>query len=292
MLTTTPIAPAMAARVTGLDIAAGVTAAESAALREALARYQVLVIPGQNVTDDAQIAFSEGFGALETTRAGADGAGSKVIVLTNIGPDGSIAAPSARQVLNNRANQSWHHDSSFKPVPAGASILSAREIPSRGGNTEFASMRAAFAALDPAEQARLRRLVAIHDFTWSRRRVDPTMVTDAESAANPPVRQPVVRDENPHGPVLYLGAHAREIEGMDAAEGRSLIERLVAFAGQPQFTYAHRWEAGDMLVWDNRAVMHRATPFAGTGERRRMVRTTVAGTPISGSPIAGGGVQY
>ncbi len=277
MLTITPIATAIAAVVTGLDIGAGVTPAESAALREALARHQVLVIPGQTVTDAAQIAFSEGFGALEATRAGADGAGSKVIVLTNIAGDGGIAAPSARQVLNGRANQAWHHDSSFKPVPARISILSAHEIPSAGGNTEFASMRAALAALDPAERARLRGLVAVHDFAWSRRRVDPALVTEAEAADHPPVRQPVVRDENPHGPALYLGAHARAIEGMAEAEGRALIDRLVAFAGEARFVYSHRWARGDVLVWDNRAVMHRATPFAASGERRRMVRTTVAG---------------
>ena len=226
MLTITPIATAIAAVVTGLDIGAGVTPAESAALREALARHQVLVIPGQTVTDAAQIAFSEGFGALEATRAGADGAGSKVIVLTNIAGDGGIAAPSARQVLNGRANQAWHHDSSFKPVPARISILSAHEIPSAGGNTEFASMRAALAALDPAERARLRGLVAVHDFAWSRRRVDPALVTEAEAADHPPVRQPVVRDENPHGPALYLGAHARAIEGMAEAEGRAHTRSL------------------------------------------------------------------
>ena len=277
MLTITPIAPAIAARVTGLDIGAGITPAEAAALREALARHQVLVIPGQNVTDEAQIAFSEGFGALEATRAGADGAGSKVIVLTNVGRDGGIAAPSARQVLNGRANQAWHHDSSFKPVPARVSILSAREIPSSGGNTEFASMRAALAALDPAERERLRGLVAVHDFAWSRRLVDPLLVTEAEAADHPPVRQKVVRDENPHGPALYLGAHARAIEGMREAASRALIDRLVAFAGEARFVYSHRWASGDVLVWDNRAVMHRATPFAASGERRRMVRTTVAG---------------
>ena len=269
--------PVLGATVTGLDLREGVPAAAAGALRDAVARHSVLHLPGQMVDDAAQVAFSELFGPLETTRAGADGAGSKLIVLTNIGPDGAIAAPSDRQVLNNRANQAWHHDSSFKPVPARLSILSAREIPSAGGNTEFASMRAAFAALDPEEQARLRPLVAVHDFTWSRRRVDPALVTQAESAANPPVRQPVVRAENPHGAALYLGAHARAIEGWAEAESRALIERLVAFASQPGFVYSHRWAPGDVLVWDNRAVMHRATPFAASGERRRMVRTTVAG---------------
>ncbi len=151
MLSVTPVAPLLGARVGGVDIGSGISPADAAALRAALDRHQVLVISGQDITDDAQIAFGEGFGALEATRAGADGAGSKVIVLTNVAADGSIAAPSARQVLKGRANQAWHHDSSFKPVPARISILSAREIPSSGDNTEFATMRAAFAALDPAE---------------------------------------------------------------------------------------------------------------------------------------------
>lgn len=282
----TPLADALAARVTGLNIAAGLSEGDFAALAAALARHQVLVLPGQAIGDDAQVAFSEGFGALEATRAGANGAGGKLIVLTNVGPDGAIAAPTDRQVLNNRANQCWHHDSSFKPVPARASILSAREIPSRGGNTAFASMRAAFAALDPDEQARLRPLVAVHDFAWSRRRVDAALVTEAEAAAHPPVRQPVVLDENPHGPALYLGAHARRIDGMDVAESRALIDRLVAWAGAPRFVYSHVWAKGDVLVWDNRAVMHRATPFEARGERRRMVRTTVAGAAATGSGIA------
>ena len=280
-LAITPLAPALAARVEGLDLAAGLTPAQAAALRDALARFQVLVIPAPHITDAAQIAFSEGFGPLEQTRPGADGAGSKLIVLSNIGPDGAIAPPTARQMLNGRANQSWHHDSSFKPVPAHVSILSAREIPSAGGNTEFASMRAAYAALDPAEQARLQGLSAIHDFAWSRNRVDPALITAAEAAAHPPVRHPVLRHENPHGPALYLGAHARGIDGWDDAASRALIDRLMATATQPGFVYSHRWVPGDVLVWDNRAVLHRATPFAATGERRRMVRTTVAGTPVT-----------
>lgn len=130
-------------------------------------------------------------------------------MLTNVGPDGTIGAPSDKQVLNNRANQIWHADSSFKPVPARASLLSAREIPSRGGDTEYASMRAAYAALPEAEK--------------------------------------------------------RAVGG------------LVAFATQERFVYRHAWTPHDLLLWDNRAVLHRATPFQSSNERRLMVRTTVAG---------------
>ena len=277
MLNITPLQPLFAARIEGIDAAREVPATVMAALRDALDRYAVLVLPGQRLDDAAQIAFSQGFGALEMTRPGALGAGSAVIVLSNLGAGGDIVAPSDKQVLNNKANRIWHHDSSFKPIPARASLLSARQIPSAGGNTEFAFMRGAFSALDAAEQARLRGMVALHDFGWSRSRVDPALVSEAEKTQHPPVRQAVVLEENPYGPALYLGAHARSIDGMNEAESRVLIDRLMAHATEDRFIYSHRWSPGDLLIWDNRAVLHRATPFASTTERRHMVRTTVAG---------------
>ena len=277
MLNITPLQPLFAARIEGIDAAREVPAPIMAALRDALDRYAVLVLPGQRLDDAAQIAFSQGFGALEMTRPGALGAGSAVIVLSNLGASGDIVAPSDKQVLNNKANRIWHHDSSFKPIPARASLLSARQIPSAGGNTEFAFMRGAFAALDAAEQSRLRGMVALHDFGWSRSRVDPALVTEAEKTQHPPVRQAVVLEENPYGPALYLGAHARSIDGMNETESRVLIDRLMAHATEDRFIYSHRWTPGDLLIWDNRAVLHRATPFASTTERRHMVRTTVAG---------------
>jgi alpha-ketoglutarate-dependent 2,4-dichlorophenoxyacetate dioxygenase len=277
MLNITPLQPLFAARIEGIDAAREVPAPVMAALRDALDRYAVLVLPSQRLDDAAQIAFSQGFGALEMTRPGALGAGSAVIVLSNLGPNGEIVAPSDKQVLNNKANRIWHHDSSFKPIPARASLLSARQIPSAGGNTEFAFMRGAFSALDAAEQARLRGMVALHDFGWSRSRVDPALVSDAEKTQHPAVRQAVVLEENPYGPALYLGAHARSIDGMGEAESRVLIDRLMAHATEDRFIYSHRWTPGDLLIWDNRAVLHRATPFASTTERRHMVRTTVAG---------------
>jgi alpha-ketoglutarate-dependent 2,4-dichlorophenoxyacetate dioxygenase len=277
MLNIIPLHPLFAARIEGIDAAREVPEPIMAALRDALDLYAVLVLPGQRLDDAAQIAFSQGFGTLEMTRPGALGAGSAVIVLSNLGPEGEIVAPSDKQVLNNKANRLWHHDSSFKPIPARASLLSARQIPSAGGNTEFAFMRGAFAALDAAEQARLRGMVALHDFGWSRSRVDPALVTEAEKTQHPPVRQAVVLEENPYGPALYLGAHARSIDGMTEAESRALIDRLMAHATEDRFIYSHRWTPGDLLIWDNRAVLHRATPFASTTERRHMVRTTVAG---------------
>jgi alpha-ketoglutarate-dependent 2,4-dichlorophenoxyacetate dioxygenase len=276
MLQIQPLQPLFAARVTGLDLRRSLDEAEFARVREAFERFSVLVFPGQEIDDAAQFAFSERFGPLEATRAGANGAGGKLIVLTNIGPDGRIAPPTDKQVLNNRANRSWHHDSSFKPVPARASMLSAREIPAEGGDTEFASMRAAYAELPEALKAAVQGRTAIHDFGWSRSRVDPALVTEAERADWPPVRHPMVVT-GAHGPALYLGAHARMVEQMGEAEGRALIEWLMAFATQPRFVYSHRWAPRDLVLWDNRAVLHRATPFRSAAERRYMVRTTIAG---------------
>jgi alpha-ketoglutarate-dependent 2,4-dichlorophenoxyacetate dioxygenase len=273
MPTFTALHPLFAARVDGLDVTRRFDADW---IREALDQWSVVVFPNQAITDEAQIAFSETFGPLETTRAGANGAGGKLIVLTNIGPDGQIAPPSDKQVLNNRANQIWHHDSSFKAIPARASILSAREIPSTGGDTAFCSTRAAWQAMPEALKDTARDRIAIHDFGWSRARIDPALITEAERGDHPPVRRAMVATENRKGPALYLGQHARSVEGLNETESRTVIDTLMAFATNPDFVYSHRWRQGDVVVWDNRAVMHRATPFASALQRRTMVRTTAS----------------
>jgi alpha-ketoglutarate-dependent 2,4-dichlorophenoxyacetate dioxygenase len=273
MPTATALHPLFAARVDGIDITRGFDAHW---IREALDRWSVLVFPNQTITDAAQIAFSETFGPLETTRAGANGAGGKLIVLTNIGSDGRIAPPSDKQVLNNRANQIWHHDSSFKAVPARASILSAREIPSTGGDTAFCSTRAAWQAMPETLKSTARDRIAIHDFGWSRARIDPALITQTERGDHPPVRRAMVATENRNGPALYLGQHARSVVGLNETDGRTVIDTLMAFATNPDFVYSHRWRQGDVVVWDNRAVMHRATPFASASQRRTMVRTTAS----------------
>jgi alpha-ketoglutarate-dependent 2,4-dichlorophenoxyacetate dioxygenase len=218
MPTITSLHPLFAARVGGLDLTRDLDDATFATVLDAFERCSVLVFPDQSITDDQQIRFSERFGALEATRAGANGAGSKLIVLTNIAADGSIAAPTDKQVLSNRANQIWHTDSSFKPKPARASLLSARHIPAQGGDTQYASMRAAYAALPDADKRLVEGRFAVHDFGWSRSRIDPALVTDAERTDNPPVRQPVVID-GPHGKALYLGSPCTRHRGHERCRG-------------------------------------------------------------------------
>ena len=279
MPTITPLQPLFAASVSGVDLANDLDDATFAAVRDAFERYSVLVFPGQTITDEQQVRFSERFGPVGGDAGRGEWRGQQ--------------ADRAEQYLARR--QHWcadrqagaeqprqpglaFTDSSFKPVPARASLLSAREIPSLGGDTQYASMRLAYAALPDEDKRLVEGLVAVHDFGWSRSRIDAALVTEAERTANPPVRQAVVVD-SPNGKALYLGAHARSIEGMDEAEGRALIDRLIAFGTQDRFVYSHRWTPHDLVMWDNRAVLHRATPFASSNERRHMVRTTVAGTP-------------
>ena len=277
MLEINPLHPLFAAEVVGLDLDAGPDADELAAIKDAFAAHSVLVFRDQDISDEQQVAFSEHFGPLETTKVGTPGAGSSLVVLSNIGADGGITAPTDRQVLNNKANQQWHADSSFKPNPAKASLLSARLIPSQGGNTEYLAMRAAYAALPDAMKERIDGLVAIHDYAYGRSKIDPELVTPEERAAVPPVRQAMVLDHGVYGKSLYLGAHCAAIEGLDEAAGRALIDELMAFATRDRFIYSHPWRPHDMILWDNRAVLHRATPFANATEKRLMVRTTIAG---------------
>lgn len=277
MVRITPLHDLFAAEVRGLDLVAGPDGATFERIRDAFERFSVLVFRDQDIDDERQIRFSSRFGPLETTKVGTNGAGSQLVVLSNLGADGTIVPPTSRQMLNNRANQFWHADSSFKPVPARASMLSARIIPSAGGDTQYCCMRAVYADLPQRLKDAVEHRVAIHDYGWSRGRVDPELVTEEEKRVVPPVRQAMVLDHGACGRSLYLGAHAARVEGMPEAEGRALIDELMAFATQERYVYSHQWRPHDLVLWDNRAVLHRATPFGGSAEARHMVRTTIAG---------------
>lgn len=288
MIRITPLNPLFVAEVTGLDLVSGPDEATFEAIRQAFDEHSVLVFRDQDIDDGQQLRFSRRFGELETTKVGTGGAGSQLVILSNLAPDGSIVPPTSRQMLNNRANQFWHADSSFKPVPARASMLSARIIPGEGGDTQYCCMRAAYAALPQRLKDAVEGRVAIHDYSWSRSKVDPALVTEEEKRAVPPVRQAMVLDHGPGlGRSLYLGAHAARIEGLDEAAGRALIDELMTFCTQQRFVYSHRWRRHDLILWNNRMVLHRATPFRGSHEARHMVRTTIAGDgPTVQAPYA------
>lgn len=277
-----PLTPVFGARITGFSIRGGIDDATVEAIDRAIDEYSVLHLPDQLVTDEEQVAFTERFGPLEVTLTGAVGAGSKVARMSNHLPDGRLKDPDSQSALFTRANEFWHTDSSFKAVPARASMLSAREIASTGGDTEFASTRAAWETLSDEAKARLEGLIAWHDIAWSRLKLSPDAVTEEQRRAMPPVPQALVRTNPRTGrKSLLIGSHICRIDGLSDAEAAALNEELVAIATRPEFTYRHRWAPGDIVIWDNRAVLHRGHPYDEVNDRRLMIRTTLAGTGLT-----------
>jgi alpha-ketoglutarate-dependent 2,4-dichlorophenoxyacetate dioxygenase len=273
--------PLFVAEVGGVDLTHPIDDGTFAQILDAFNEHSVLVFHDQPLTDEQQIVVSRRFGPLEPTIksiARNERVAREIADLSNVDPEGRLIPPEDRRMLYQSGNQLWHSDSSFKKVPALASLLSAREVPPEGGETEFASLPGAWAALPPPTRQRLEELVAVHHFAYSRGLVAPGLLTPEQEAALPPVRQALVRTNPVNGrKSLYVGSHASHIVGMPEEEGRTLLELLLAFATQSQFVYGHRWRVGDFVIWDNRAVLHRGRPWDAGRYRRVMHRTTVAG---------------
>ena len=247
-------------------------------IRAAWLEHAVLVFPGQFLDDESHKAFSRRFGRLERT-FNLRGEGTEVFArLSNVRDDGSLVQPDGSHALYLKGNSYWHTDSSFKRVPAMASLLCAKQVPDEGGETEFADMRAAWNHLDSEMQARLEGKVAVHSYRYSQGKVgglDVLRNDDLDSL--PPVEHPVVRVHPETGrKSLYIGRHASHIIGEDAEESRKLLEMLCKEACRPPRVFAHRWSAGDLVMWDNRCVLHRGRPYP-PDQPREMRRTTVAG---------------
>ena len=277
------LGPGFAAELRGVTLA-DVAADDSAykVVRAAFEEHSVIVFRGQKVTDEAQLAFSRRFGPLEITKVGSLGVGTNLVILSTIDENGKVVPADHRLALRNKANQLWHTDSTFKRVPALASVLSARIIPARGGETEYVSTRLAFERLDPALRARLESYFAWHDNAHSRGKIAPDLASVEERAALPPQcwrmvwRNPL----NSRG-ALYLASHAYAIEGMEPMAAQKLLAELMDAATAPGLSYVHSWREGDVVMWDNRATMHRGRPWPAH-EARLMVRTTISATEVDG----------
>ena len=288
----TPVQGDFVARVTGLDLSNQLDEGDFGQVRDAFHRYAVVVFPEQALTDDEQIAFSERFGPLEVSlrkdrQRRIDN--PRISDISNVDEKDRVFDPDDERAIYNAGNRLWHSDSSFKRVPAMASLLSGREVPPEGGETEYADLRGAWDALPPDRQRGLESLVAEHSFVYSRGLIGYDQFTDAERAAVPPVPQAVVRTHPATGrKSLYLGSHASHILGRPVDEGRALLRELLEFATQPQFVYRHVWRQHDLVMWDNRCALHRGRPWDERRYRRVMHRTTVAGagpTAVDGRPI-------
>lgn len=248
------------------------------ALEAAFHRHAVLVFPEQHLDEAEHLAFSRWFGPLErATAVPREGIRADFTRLANVDREGAVVVdPASRVVQSLVGNQEWHSDSSFKRIPAKASILVAVVVPPSGGETEFADMRAGYDSLSPTQRAHIEDLVAQHSFAGD------AYLTDAEREILAPVQHRVVQRHPATGRrSLFVGRHARAIVGMDADDGHRLIDELRQHACQPPRIYTHRWHAGDVVVWDNRCVLHRGRPWEMTRERV-MRRLTIAGDAGTG----------
>lgn len=276
-----PDRPDFVGRVSGFEIAQGVSVELAARIEAAMDHYAVLVLPGQQITDEQQYAFSQHFGPME--QATGDFArreerrlSMNINDISNLDQHGRVRARDDAVRLFGLGNMLWHSDSSFKATPAKFSLLSARVIPDAGGNTEFADMRAAWDALDSSTQAQCRDLVCWHSQIFSRGLLGFDDWDDAYKKHNEPVPQRLVRRHPNTGRLsLYLSAHAGDITGWPRPEARMLLRDLNEHATQRTFVYAHRWQPRDLVIWDNRVLMHRARAYDAS-QARDMRRTTVA----------------
>jgi alpha-ketoglutarate-dependent 2,4-dichlorophenoxyacetate dioxygenase len=282
------IHPVFVGEVSGVDLTRSLSPDEVAAIEAGMDRYAVLVFHDQKITDEQQMAFSKNFGPLEDARGGnitkpedkrlATGMND----VSNLGRDGQPLSRESRVRLFNLGNMLWHSDSSFRPIPAKYSLLSARVVNPTGGNTEFADMRAAYDTLDAPTKALIEDLICEHSLMHSRGSLGMLDYSDDERVMFRPVRQRLVRTHPVSGRrSLYLSSHAGAIIGMPTPEARILLRDLNEHATQPKFVYVHHWRVGDLVMWDNRQMMHRVRRY-DESQPRDMRRTTVAGdTPTA-----------
>ncbi len=237
--------------------------------------HSLIVIKKQKINEQEQVNFTKIFGELEITKPGTLGTNSNLVILTNIDENGNIVDTNHKQSKNDRANQQWHSDSSFKIRPAHASILSGKQVPKEGGNTEFVSMRVVYKNLQKDIQEKVLNLEAVHHFAYSRSKIDIKMVSQIEYEKFPPVVQPMVKTNPKNNKrALYFGSHTAYIKDIPEKESTKLLTYLKKFSSQKKFIYSHTWEENDLLIWDNRSILHRGTDY-NPKEPRYLIRTTV-----------------
>ena len=282
-LTIHQVGPCFAGEVDGIDLTSPLSSEDAAAVHAGMDEYAVLVFRGQNLNDDQQMSLTLALGAIEQSTNNSLRAKSDIRLpeafadVSNLDKNQHPFARDDRRRLFAIGNRLWHSDSSFKPTPAKYSILNAHSTPSKGGNTEFADMRAAYDALDNEMKAEVADLICEHSQVFSRQQLGFTDFTYEERERFAPVRQTLVRVHPTTGRVsLYLASHAGAIVGWPMPEARSFLRDLVEHATQREFVHKHEWRVGDLVIWDNRQTMHRARPFPAE-EARDMRRTTLVG---------------
>lgn len=271
-----PLSAGIGAEMRGVDLARPMDDAVFDAVRAAFHRHMLLRFPGQRLDEAQQVAFSRRFGELQVHVLDQyrHPRFPEIYVLSNV--DAATGQTTGRHP--DKGTLTWHSDLSFQRRPALATILYGIETPSIGGETQFADMAAAYDALDDAMKRQLAGLRAIHDLDHSRRRMGEPPMSEAQRRQSPPVDHPLVRTHPDTGrKLLYISRHVSHIDGLPADESEALLDRLMAHATQDRFVFSYRWRPRDVLMWDNRSTMHRATAYDTSAERRVIHRTVVLG---------------
>jgi alpha-ketoglutarate-dependent 2,4-dichlorophenoxyacetate dioxygenase len=282
--TVTPLHSRFVAKITDIDAGNPIDQDIRRAIERAMDEYAICVLPGQRLADEEQIAFSRLFGSLDSPRLRIGGhkrriEHKEIFDISNLDENGGILGEKDARASVRLVTQRWHTDGASLQESASWSMLHARTIPSAGGDTEFADTRAAYDGLTEAMKRRLEGLIAEHSLWHAVAKAGHYMPTGEEREAYPPARHPVVRRHPGSGRnALYIAATASHIVGMPVEDGEALLTELIDFATQPRFVYRHMWHAGDLVIWDNRCTMHRATPFEATDHVRDMRRTTIIDT--------------
>lgn len=279
-VTVRPLHPIFAAEVLGADLARPPDADLVRLIEDTMARHAVAVVREARISDEDHIRFSRAFGPLELPpNLGQGGLKRRLkpelFDASNLDAEGRIIPYDSERRRLAKGAERFHTDSSFNALPTKWSLLRGHVVPPEGGDTHFIDTRAVYDALSEPMRERIEGLVAVHDFWRGRERTGLKGVTDAMRATMPPVTHPLVRTM-PYGRnALYIGGHATGIVGWPQEQAIALLDELYAFATQERFIYVHRWRADDLVIWDNRCTLHRATPFVSDRHVRDMRRTTI-----------------
>jgi alpha-ketoglutarate-dependent 2,4-dichlorophenoxyacetate dioxygenase len=282
----TELGRGFAAEIGGVDMRQSANPRDVVALRDAIDRFGVLVFPDQAMTDEQQAEFSRNFGELargtEYAKPGSRRLSAEMTDASNVGVDGKVRAPDDRALMNVFGSRRWHTDGSYKTVRGGYSFLSCRSVPPIGGETQFADMRAGYDALSDELRTKIDGLLLQHDIMHSRAAVGFSGFSEQERAAQPPVQHRLVQQNPRTGrKSLYLSSHASLVVGVPIYESIDLLYVLNEIATQPNFVYTHHWKLYDVVMWDNRATMHRGRRHSPADAPRDMRRTTTLDTPIA-----------
>lgn len=279
----TPLHPRYGVEIHGIDLN-DVDDALYAQIRAAFEEHSLLLFREQDLSDEAHLRFGRYFGPVENRSVPdlKEGAEFKVPEVSNIRDDGGVTGEMDMHTLNLKANMLWHCDSTFLPIPALTNILIARVVTKEGGATEFSSTRAGWADMPEELKARIRGRGIWHCYGHSRRKISPELANSQlftkwkDQHWNPVWKNPVNGRE-----ALYIASHAYAVDGLDDLESERLINELTDFVTKPEYVFSHPWSVGDVLVWDQRAVLHRATPW-DYAEPRKLTSICISASPIDG----------